>query len=201
MLSFGFVSISIHVLREEDDKPATSAGNNAGNFNPRPPRGGRRDVYHLRLEFQPISIHVLREEDDSPELRSTDNSWHFNPRPPRGGRLHIIRKRHTDTKISIHVLREEDDRVPFVKKLLDGISIHVLREEDDRTLHFLSTRGQEFQSTSSARRTTTGWRKFTFCAINFNPRPPRGGRQLEAAQLGLLVYFNPRPPRGGRRCC
>ena len=34
--------------------------------------------------------------------------------------------------------------------------------------------------------------------FNFNPRPPRGGRQLRTHYPGNLINFNPRPPRGGR---
>ena len=34
---------------------------------------------------------------------------------------------------------------------------------------------------------------------NFNPRPPRGGRPCAYRVVELLDDFNPRPPRGGRR--
>ena len=57
------------------------------------------------------------------------------------------------------------------------ISIHALREEGD--LHTSCDSSQ---------------------AINFYPRPPRGGRPLpEARVLCGLHDFYPRPPRGGRR--
>ena len=36
-------------------------------------------------------------------------------------------------------------------------------------------------------------------AEDFNPRPPRGGRQLEEVKPQEPEDFNPRPPRGGRR--
>ena len=58
-----FILISIHVLREEDDRACPPTTTLPMNFNPRPPRGGRR------LAAQP-------------KKTSTD----FNPRPPRGGR-------------------------------------------------------------------------------------------------------------------
>ena len=35
--------------------------------------------------------------------------------------------------------------------------------------------------------------------IDFNPRPPRGGRRCCGAGCRARMYFNPRPPRGGRR--
>ena len=57
-----------------------------------------------------------------------------------------------------------------------------------------------FQSTPSARRATAAREHAPCSAANFNPRPPRGGRQepLDAVR-GVTFYFNPRPPRGGRR--
>jgi len=35
--------------------------------------------------------------------------------------------------------------------------------------------------------------------VNFNPRPPRGGRLQDVHAVRSLKNFNPRPPRGGRR--
>ena len=34
--------------------------------------------------------------------------------------------------------------------------------------------------------------------VNFNPRPPRGGRLQDVHAVRSLKNFNPRPPRGGR---
>ena len=62
--------------------------------------------------------------------------------------------------ISIHVLREEDDNYfSEVIDVNDRISIHVLREEDDNALCGLILKEEEFQSTSSARRTTATLRR------------------------------------------
>ena len=57
-------SISIHVLREEDDRYAVII----------------RQVFN-------ISIHVLREEDDRYFNGYFVTNFNFYPRPPRGGRL------------------------------------------------------------------------------------------------------------------
>ena len=57
-----------------------------------------------------------------------------------------------------------------------------------------------FQSTPSPRRAT--WDNPGSCdrRRDFNPRPPRGGRQpVVQAALFCAQDFNPRPPRGGRR--
>ena len=62
--------------------------------------------------------------------------------------------------ISIHVLREEDDDVPFTLGIrCIGISIHVLREEDDYPYWVSGESKAQFQSTSSARRTTFSARR------------------------------------------
>ncbi len=55
--------ISIHALREEGDATSPSSVAVSAYFNPRPPRGGRRD-------------------NKNGESEHAD----FNPRPPRGGR-------------------------------------------------------------------------------------------------------------------
>ena len=84
------------------------------NFNPRPPRGGRRTPYRSRHGIQQISTHALLAEGDarSPACLSLPSKFqptpssrratccspagsdsfrpHFNPRPPRGGRLHLF---------------------------------------------------------------------------------------------------------------
>ena len=63
-------------------------------------------------------------------------------------------------KISIHALREEGD-FSFADgaHLLHGISIHALREEGD-----------------------CPWAFTTRVSVNFNPRPPRGGRLLRSVR-------------------
>ena len=43
-------------------------------------------------------------------------------------------------------------------------------------------------------RTCGRWR----CCMNFNPRPPCGGRPLTQRRCCAGLYFNPRPPCGGR---
>ena len=169
-----------------------------------------------------ISIHALREEGDRrhrqirvhrtyfnprpprggrqhPRIPPDDGNSNFNPRPPRGGRLWLLYHRLHSMHISIHALREEGDYQGHSHHRMGmAISIHALREEGDCGK---LRRGQ---------RTT-----------NFNPRPPRGGRQFNkfltrfstefqstpSARRATLhkpatpetpCNFNPRPPRGGR---
>ena len=147
--------ISIHALREEGDAltkaltvcryqfQSTPSARRATHdavallmlvldFNPRPPRGGRRttsgfksttsliSIHALREEGdrgaaaatpggECISIHALREEGDPKTLGRAGGRRDFNPRPPRGGRLEPASSRHEQVRISIHALREEGD--------------------------------------------------------------------------------------------
>ena len=102
-------AISIHALREEGDRAAQRrrmermaflstpsarratvqacrAVQKAGNFYPRPPRGGRPRPHGAVRTGQRISIHALREEGDQYETLKEILTRHFYPRPPRGGR-------------------------------------------------------------------------------------------------------------------
>ena len=148
------VVISIHALREEGDY--TSEGTIPGitDFNPRPPRGGRRkglepggapkifqstpsarrataagvQVIHLYN----ISIHALREEGDIPAEHAVRRNGRFQSTPS------ARRATRTDTA--------------FRNEL------------------------QKFQSTPSARRATYNLPLLWQDSFDFNPRPPRGGR-------------------------
>ncbi len=103
------VTISIHALREEGDGGFDVTVSLAGNFYPRPPRGGRPSKAGGRQRLFDISIHALREEGDSKLEPISSLFSYFYPRPPRGGRLLAIREIGSRTSISIHALREEGD--------------------------------------------------------------------------------------------
>ena len=61
---FTGISISIHALREEGDKPPAQRLQPLQDFYPRPPRGGRRNLHLRQRNGRHISIHALREEGD-----------------------------------------------------------------------------------------------------------------------------------------
>ena len=124
--------ISIHALREEGDTsehhPEAQV---AGNFYPRPPRGGRHTVIIIDIDSHKISIHALREEGDTSTSRqmvdgvlflSTPSARRATLGPARGQRAF---------EISIHALRVEGDVVQKGEKSSCRISIHALREEGD----------------------------------------------------------------------
>ena len=74
----------------------------------------------------------------------------------------------TKTAISIHALREEGDLQPVLRPgCIRIISIHALREE-----------GDAFAVACS------------IAPVNFNPRPPRGGRLYSTEAVKLLLKIS-----------
>ena len=173
--------ISIHAPREGGDplgRYTTSTPQR--NFNPRPPRGGRRwtetggctisgfqstppargatglDICALHAAL--ISIHAPREGGDFTALSTNFVFLHFNPRPPRGGR------RPTRSARS-RFLPHFNPRPPR-----GGRRLRCLRDKLCKPL---------FQSTPPARGATS-WRTIGNGELShFNPRPPRGGRPYD----------------------
>ena len=101
-------------------------------FNPRPPRGGRRQLGRFSSQSILISIHAPREGGDATGCRPWSDTcisihapreggdvpaWeraekedeYFNPRPPRGGRRSRILGDAAQPWISIHAPREGGD--------------------------------------------------------------------------------------------
>ena len=79
--------ISIHALREEGDRRSCSEPQYSLNFNPRPPRGGRRGASAaMRCTWEFQSTPSARRATNAQHIDSNEVAY-FNPRPPRGGRL------------------------------------------------------------------------------------------------------------------
>ena len=146
------------------------------NFNPRPPRGGRRPAL--------LRACCLSRFQSTPSARRATSSEAANV-PTLGFQSTPSARRATDCLCHAGA---------------GGlISIHALREEGDRRARFDGIDGKVFQSTPSARRATQYKRLFGFQNRNFNPRPPRGGRPTRwLPNISAVTNFNPRPPRGGR---
>ena len=144
-------------------------------FNPRPPRGGRR----VRLRQQPEGI------------------GNFNPRPPRGGRLGLLphllhalgfqstppargatvkmKVRRWSMSISIHAPREGGDSRMYTLSAASKISIHAPREGGDGGINYPPPYKEDF-----------------------NPRPPRGGRRfVRIVSLSLPIISIHAPREGG----
>ena len=173
-------------------------------FNPRPPRGGRQPPFSKYSHGPIISIHALREEGDASSSLDIFLSSLFQSTPSARRATAGITWEMLDEQISIHALREESDenwreyerrnlnfnpRPPRGERPWEPeaaipcaqISIHALREESDTYHCTLLPIRQEFQSTPSARRATLQIPIFASLVLNFNPRPPRGGRLQQPA--------------------
>ena len=169
-----------------------------------------------------ISIHALREESDAASAMTPLHTGHFNPRSPWGER------------------REQEIIIRAALEFQSTLSVGRATKGAQHTVIGLVL----FQSTPSARRATVGsmyspsarlisihalreegdpaWATPSTSRANFNPRPPRGGRQLlqgfqhphlpisihalreegdsiSKTSKSLMRNFNPRPPRGGRQ--
>ena len=101
--------ISIHALREEGDTSMKSQLEDAKNFYPRPPRGGRRLRKGCGINGLHISIHALREEGDQLSLSNTMLSHTFLSTPSARRATSCSTPLSTIFGISIHALREEGD--------------------------------------------------------------------------------------------
>ena len=118
------------------------------------PSARRATTEHgLRVPALKISIHALREEGDHGRCRRHSAKQDFNPRPPRGGRPDPERRKPTCSKFQ---------STPSARRATWGVNIR-----------FTITK---FQSTPSARRATKQRIHNVTESIDFNPRPPRGGR-------------------------
>ena len=169
-----------------------------------------------------ISIHAPREGCDGitavyEELEQVFQSTH----PARGATGRTEQASKTD-EISIHAPREGCDRTrPDCNRTAD-ISIHAPREGCDSDVLAQALPGREFQSTHPARGATRQWQTTSTQGSYFNPRTPRGVRQIRggrhlarrpisihapregcdsasAPSTAQSGHFNPRTPRGVRR--
>ena len=170
-----------------------------GDFNPRPPCGGRRfgRGFFIALLYK-ISIHAPRAGGDSqhyinPEIVAEFQSTppvrgatrekrpppagqaYFNPRPPCGGRRNNVRRRCP--------ISHFNPRPPC------GGRRPGLIRRTPCCRHFNP------RPPCGGRRNRHG---YSAGVGDFNPRPPCGGRQCSQMSLQLNFNFNPRPPCGGR---
>ena len=137
------------------------------NFNPRPPRGGRRFFDCQQDEVIRISIHALREEGDSASTVLLRPHPYFNPRPPRGGRRKPVVPPSVRWKFQSTPSARRATRCPGLPPHRLPISIHALREEGDAQTAQQGSRTTIFQSTPSARRATSH-RSFARVIVSLN---------------------------------
>ena len=99
---------------------------------------------------------------------------YFNPRPPCGGRRFSGQDVTVITYISIHAPRVGGDDTGFTQREITRISIHAPRVGGDLCL-ILRLIG----------------------ILNFNPRPPCGGRRIPSSLVISLCVFQSTPPVWG----
>ena len=191
--------ISIHALREEGDLSQPLPRSWPSYFYPRPPRGGRLQLFQPRhgdLGFlsTPSARRATRmtiQYETGTLFLSTPSARRATPRPQKW---------------------------PWYKKFLSTPSAR----RATPNLQHLSIGFFEFLSTPSARRATRCRALLTASRRNFYPRPPRGGRRCaqsvrtsatiflstpsarratrrSARGWSACINFYPRPPRGGRQ--
>ena len=148
-------AISIHALREEGDGAPTLKPSLERNFNPRPPRGGRRFCLTFSYFSVAISIHALREEGDDPAYLLHEMQKIFQSTPSaRRATLHDLLKSALDkfqstpsARRATHITGNNTKHLivfqstPSARRatphpkwtlLQEEISIHALREEGDK---------------------------------------------------------------------
>ena len=170
--------------------------------------------------MQTISIHAPREGGDSSANRCRSCWIHFNPRPPRGGRRENANYIQGNSEISIHAPREGgDEGTPLSPSIYErfqstppargatnqfhtcskgqDISIHAPREGGDTFPGFRTLTRSTFQSTPPARGATKPPNFGVKMDADFNPRPPRGGRQLDVSSIRYPTAISIHAPREG----
>ena len=130
-------------------------------------------VYQHGLRFQSTPSAGRTTHSPSRVMRDQVD---FNPRPPQGGR-HFCCFMNPSGFIfqSTPSAGRATDRYSVLFRRSASISIHALRREGDGTILLPSHH-----------------------ALDFNPRPPQGGRPLQSSICLHKSNFNPRPPQGGR---
>ena len=124
----------------------------------------------------------------------------FNPRPPCGGRLlrgqvPVDAFLFQSTPPVWGATRGSHPRASYTSRFQSTPPVWGATGGDTRPVQT-----HVFQSTppvwGATEETVSTFKEFD---INFNPRPPCGGRQVCNQHGRHDCYFNPRPPCGGRR--
>ena len=191
-------NISIHALLAEGDMVVPRIIGLDSDFNPRPPRGGRRGciwVVATRRYFNPRPPRGGRRQ----HAGGGRGGNYFNPRPPRGGRR-VDGEAQYRAQLQFQSTPSSRRATLFATHfaLRNPISIHALLAEGDRQQPRKGGYNREFQSTPSSRRATARL-DGVLEALLFQSTPSsRRATDLLGCKPWEQGYFNPRPPRGGR---
>ena len=115
---------------------------------------------------------------------------YFYPRPPRGGRQPFVTLPCCSFGISIHALREEGDRLVLFYYRPDWKFLSTPSARRATKIRAWKAGDDEFLSTPSARRATMCSASFALIAMDFYPRPPRGGRLLCFLEIAVAFVIS-----------
>jgi len=149
-------------------------------FNPRPPRGGRRYPRALSASLRGFQSTPPTRGATVAIVRIFAVLIHFNPRPPRGGRLNTALILPPDFVFqSTPPTRGATIALADALKMVE-ISIHAPHAGGDLVRNAGKQKRLRFQSTPPTRGATLSGAGVSARQKHFNPRPPRGGRRKDA---------------------
>ena len=191
-------AISIHALREEGDSWRLNPKTAGERFLSTPSARratGCEDSFGL---LRGISIHALREEGDGGRCGCIRLILTFlsTPSARRATAARILSVSCVGFLSTPSARRATARREPL--KGAANISIHALREEGDDNVAKMETDFDEFLSTPSARRATpTVQRAGCVASISIHALREEGDASSTPIPRGAINFY-PRPPRGGR---
>ena len=210
--------ISTHSLLAEGDHYDLRGGADlAENFNPLPPRGGRRELAELVASSVNISTHSLLAEGDAIGEAHARRAEGFQPTPSSRRETKIVKafcwknfgfqptpssRRETPPAWPSPQCRKNFNPLPprggrhfFLASNLRSclISTHSLLAEGDGNAGRRGRGGTGFQPTPSSRRETPFTAQLSVKCRYFNPLPPRGGRPVGLETEQRLKRFQPTP--------
>ena len=168
---------------------ASSTSTAPQNFYPRPPRGGRRFVFGLKVTPTLFLSTPSARRATWRSLIQRSMSFNFYPRPPRGGRPSFLK--FVSPKIRYFYPRPpRGGRHPAAVKSNDNVRFLSTPSARRATvIAFSYAILQEFLSTPSARRATHASAFLPARMGDFYPRPPRGGRPDRSLSCGVAELF------------
>ncbi len=169
-------AVSIRAARVGGDRPMMWMRRGECSFNPRRPRGRRRQSSLVRARFGSVSIRAARVGGDPGTPAPARAHRCFNPRRPRG-------RRRGCASAAVGALLFQSAPPAWAATCHEGfvrrrgvVSIRAARVGGDGTWFW--------------------WRGLRAC---FNPRRPRGRRPASPRSSARKSCFNPRRPRGRRQ--
>ena len=169
----GTADVSIHAPRAEGDA-RSGCGSTCGTcFNPRPPRGGRRELRDECRDHVVVSIHAPRAEGDVHKGATGVSPASFQSTPPARRATWCLR-------LMLMIRQHLFQSTPPARRATTGsgsqppqetVSIHAPRAEGDLAGHVKIVMRLRFQSTPPARRATGGLKR-TAPAPSFQSTPP-----------------------------